>query len=66
LEAAARLEIATSIPGWAGNSVKSGDTSHPDILHECLYAPEDFVYQDQFPNAEFLVGFVRHTLDEME
>ena len=66
MEASAILEIKTPILGETRSSFKSGDTSHPDILHECLHASQNLMLKDQFTYATFLVGRLGHTLDEVE
>jgi hypothetical protein len=66
LEKAPGLETQTSLSGRAGNFAQGGSTSNSHLLYECLLASQDLVPTNQHTNAKILVGYPRHTLDEME
>jgi hypothetical protein len=66
VEADARLEVEAIISSGSRNLIKSSNTSHTDILHECIHASKDSMLQDKFNDATILVGSFGYTLDELE
>jgi hypothetical protein len=45
-----------SISGGEVSALEGGDSSHPNILDECIPTPKDIVLKDKFYDVEILVG----------
>jgi hypothetical protein len=56
VEVASRLEITLSLSSQERNTFKSGHSSYPLLLYECILSPQIIVCMDYFSYDKVLVG----------